>query len=78
MPTGFVFYSGSFSISFDSERGFSSNPTPPKPAIRIGMVAFEETVMNYLTDYGVSNIKSVKLVEPKFPKNSYARQCKIC
>ncbi|CAI0558156.1 unnamed protein product, partial [Linum tenue] len=40
-----------------------------------GLVASEENFMNYLTEYGVDNIKSVKLVEPKFPKNSAATRC---
>ncbi|CAI0558155.1 unnamed protein product, partial [Linum tenue] len=75
MPTGFVFYTGSGSITFDSEYGLSWNPSPPKPARRCGLVASEENFMNYLTEYGVDNIKSVKLVEPKFPKNSAATRC---
>ncbi|CAL1404968.1 unnamed protein product [Linum trigynum] len=77
MAIGFKFYGESHTIIFDLDKGlFWGTNSEAAQLERNGFVASEKIVWDYLTEHGVnSKIKSVKLVEPKFPKNRMANDC---
>ncbi|CAI0400393.1 unnamed protein product [Linum tenue] len=77
MSMGFKFIGESHTIIFDLDRGFFwGTNSEARELFPNGLVASESSVWDYLTEHGAkSKIKSVKLVEPKFPKSSEAWSC---
>ncbi|CAI0400394.1 unnamed protein product [Linum tenue] len=78
MGRGFEFYFGPFSLTYTLGKGFSwRTDFGPLDRAPNALVSSEKAVMDYFTEFGVpnQNIKTVKLVKPKFPKDPMARYC---